>query len=417
VTIARSTPPAFSERRKLRLAYFVSHPIQYQAPLLRRIAKEPDIDLKVFFSSDISMRGHVDQGFGVKVKWDIPLLDGYQYEFLPVVGNTGGGDTLGFAKPVNLGIKRRVREGHFDAVWVHGYHSLTSLIAIRAASSLRVPVLLRTDSTLHDRQRSGWKLQFKSLFFKILKSRLSCILSVGEDNTAYWKHYLSDKFPIFECYYAVDNDYFQRACRAASRTREQFRTSLGLEAGRPVILFAAKLMPRKRCGDLLDAFLKLSKSGSIQPAPYLLVAGSGEELSELEKRAEAAPAGSVRFLGFRNQSELPALYDLCDVFVLPSIDEPWGLAVNEVMNAGKAVIVSDQVGCHKNLVRPGFNGYVTRARDVQDLANSLAMVLPSQEKVHSMGQESLRIINEYSFEQNIRVLRTALEAMVQGFQA
>jgi DNA-binding NtrC family response regulator len=68
-------------------------------------------------------------------------------------------------------------------------------------------------------------------------------------------------------------------------------------------------------------------------------------------------------------------------------------------------------------VRPGFNGYVTRARDVQDLANSLAMVLPSQEKVHSMGQESLRIINEYSFEQNIRVLRTALEAMVQGFQA
>jgi glycosyltransferase involved in cell wall biosynthesis len=417
VTIARSTPPAFSERRKLRLAYFVSHPIQYQAPLLRRIAKEPDIDLKVFFSSDISMRGHVDQGFGVKVKWDIPLLDGYQYEFLPVVGNTGGGDTLGFAKPVNLGIKRRIREGHFDAVWVHGYHSLTSLIAIRAASSLRVPVLLRTDSTLHNRQRSRWKLRVKNLFFKMLKSRLSCILSVGDDNTAYWRHYLGDNFPIFLCNYAVDNDYFQRECNAASRTREGFRTSLGLAAGRPVILFAAKLMPNKRCADLLDAFLRVSESGSIQPAPYLLIVGDGEERADLERRAQAAPAGSIRFLGFRNQSELPALYDLCDVFVLPAVKEAWGLAVNEAMNAGKAVIVSDQIGCCRNLVQSGQNGYVIRAGDVQDLATALTMVLSSPQNTQALGRESLRIVEDYSFDQNIRGLRAALETMVQGFMA
>jgi len=45
-------------------------PIQYQAPLLRRIAQEADIDLKVFFSSDVSVRGYIDQGFGVRVEWD-----------------------------------------------------------------------------------------------------------------------------------------------------------------------------------------------------------------------------------------------------------------------------------------------------------------------------------------------------------
>src|SRR5271166_2990039 len=58
--------------RKVRLAYFVTHPIHYQAPLLRRIACEKDIDLCVFFVSDISVRGYRDKGFGgIQVKWDV----------------------------------------------------------------------------------------------------------------------------------------------------------------------------------------------------------------------------------------------------------------------------------------------------------------------------------------------------------
>src|SRR3974390_2052095 len=94
-------PPVFSERRPLRLAYFVSHPIQYQAPLLRRIAQEKDIYLKVFFSSNISMRGYLDPGFGRTVKWDVPLVEGYDHEFLPVLRD---GEKLGPLRPVNYGI-------------------------------------------------------------------------------------------------------------------------------------------------------------------------------------------------------------------------------------------------------------------------------------------------------------------------
>src|ERR1039458_1892344 len=98
----------FSNHRKLRLAYFVSHPIQYQAPLLRRIAEESDIDLTVFFSSDISVRGqgYSDGGFGVPVKWDIPLLEGYKYEFLPMLLEWDKSGSLG---PLNHHLKRRIR--------------------------------------------------------------------------------------------------------------------------------------------------------------------------------------------------------------------------------------------------------------------------------------------------------------------
>src|SRR5277367_5548307 len=93
-------------KNKVRLAYLVSHPIQYQAPLLRRIAQEPDIDLTVFFGSDFSVRGYKDEGFGVGVKWDVPLLEGYEYEFLPVLRDKA---TVSITSPMNRGIASRLR--------------------------------------------------------------------------------------------------------------------------------------------------------------------------------------------------------------------------------------------------------------------------------------------------------------------
>jgi glycosyltransferase involved in cell wall biosynthesis len=406
---------AFSRQRKLRLAYFVTHPIQYQAPLLKRIFREPDIDLKVFFASDFSTRGYVDKGFGVQVDWDIPLLDGYNYEFLPLVKGAQNKTTIGSVGPLNYGIKQKLSDGKFDAVWVHGYNYFTNLQAIRAANSMKLPVLLRAESTLHDRPRSQMKLAAKKVFFNRLKSRVSAVLFIGDENAAYWKHNFGEQFPMFPCYYAVDNQFFQRECTLASQTREEFRASLGLDPGRPVILFAAKLIPRKRCADLIDAFLKLSNSSPIDPIPYLLIVGDGEQRSSLENRAGEALPGDVRFLGFRNQSELPRFYDLCNVFVLASVEEPWGLAVNEVMNAARPVIVSDQVGCQKNLVHPGINGCVVSAGDINALSESLRTVLAIEPTARAMGRESLRIINRYSFDQNISGLRQAIHFVAPKF--
>jgi glycosyltransferase involved in cell wall biosynthesis len=413
---ASTNPVSYSNQRKLRLAYFVSHPIQYQAPLLRRIAQEPDIDLKVFFSSDLSVRGYVDEGFGVEVKWDTPLLEGYNHEFLPVLRQPQSG-SLGSAGPLNRGIKKSLREGNFDAVWVHGYNYFTNLQAIRVASSIGIPVLLRAESTLHDRPRNKTKLALKKFFFKWLKPKISAVLSIGDENTAYWKHNLGEEIPLFNCYYAVDNRFFQRACAAASKTREAFRESLSLAPDRPVILFAAKLVPRKRCADLVEAYLHLSRSRAVLPLPYLLIVGDGEERAQLESRAHKDRTGDIRFLGFRNQSELPRFYDLCNVFVLPSVDEPWGLAVNEVMNAGRPVVVTDQVGCQKNLVQDGFNGLVIRAGDIAALAQGLRTILSRVQTEQAMGTESLRIIERFSFDQNVAGLRRALHAVAPSFPA
>src|ERR1700744_6308007 len=134
-----------SAREKTKLAYFVSHPIQYQAPLLRRLAEEPDVDLMVFFWSDLSVKGYRDVGFGgVEVKWDVPLLEGYKYEFLPVIRPL---KDVTLTQPINRGIFRALRRGKFDAVWVHGYWNLNCWMAIFSAKILGIPVIERSEGT------------------------------------------------------------------------------------------------------------------------------------------------------------------------------------------------------------------------------------------------------------------------------
>ena len=157
----------------------------------------------------------------------------------------------------------------------------------------------------------------------------------------------------------------------------------------------------------MDAYLKIA--GCISPRPYLLYVGDGELRSELERRIRLLPDDSVRFLGFRNQTELPRFLDLCDVFVLPSVHEPWGLIVNEVMNAGKPVVVTDHVGCAPDLVEEGVNGYVYAACNVDELAQCLYKLLSNSELRAQMGRESLRQIRQWSFELDIKGLRTSLE--------
>ena len=401
----------------LRVAYLLSHPIQYQSPLLRLLAQQPELELTVFYTSDFSLRTYHDHGFGVPVEWDVPLLGGYHHEFLPRLLDS---NDISFLRPLNYGIFRRLRRGHFDVLWIHGYATLNSWIAMAAARILGIPVLLRTDSTLIDHPRSPAKLALKSIFFRILRRFTYGVLSVGQRNTEYWRHHFGPNIPVFPIPYAVDNAFFQEHCRAASATREQLRQELTLEVGRPILLFASKLLARKRCMDLVEAYLELTARyrarNPERPLPYLLIIGEGEERPRIEARLnQAIPAdqNGIRMLGFRNQSELPRYYDLCDVFVLPSIHEPWGLVINEAMNAGRAIVVSDQVGCQPDLVMDGSNGQLFPARNVAALADALERILLSDDQCRRMGRRSLESIQAFSFEANVQGLMQAFSAAGQ----
>jgi len=400
--------------KRVKVAYLVSHPIQYQAPLLRRIAQESDIDLTVFFGSNFSVQEYVDKGFGVDVKWDIPLLDGYRHEFLPSIWDKR---RTGPTAQLNYGIFNRLRGSKeadgFDVLWVHGYSTLNTLQAMVIAKALGIPVLLRAESRLGKKRSGPLKQVTKSLFFSGLKQLVDAVLPIGSANAAYWRHVLGEELPQFLTPYAVNNDYFQSLSREAASRREDLRRELGLDSSRPVILFASKLQGRKRCGDLLEAYLNLCSEIEDEPVPYLVIVGDGVERAALERRAKESGVSGVRFCGFRNQSELPRFFDLAAVFVLPSEDEPWGLIVNEAMNSGRAVILSDDVGCQPDLVTDGVEGCVFPVGDVKALTGALRRVLMEPGTADGMGERGLKRISGWGYEQDMSGLRQAIASVTR----
>jgi glycosyltransferase involved in cell wall biosynthesis len=285
-----------------------------------------------------------------------------------------------------------------------------------AAKLLGIPVVTRSDSTLIDRPRGRLKLLAKKLFFAVLRRLIDGVFTTGHLNKMYWKHYLGEEFPRFHMPHAVDNAYFQESCANARATRSDLQVELNLDPARPVILFASKLQERKRCADLIDAYAALSVDGA-DPHPYLLIVGEGDQRAALEAQAAATGFESIRFCGFRNQSELPRFFNLATVFVLPARHEPWGLIVNEAMNAGLPIIVTDDVGCQADLVHDGVEGCVYPVENVPALEASLRRVLEVPGNAEAMGQRALTRINTWSFNEDLQGLRQAIAQLTGKIEA
>ena len=370
-----------------RLIYLVSHPIQYQAPLLRRIADEPGIELEVLFETLVTSGAYHDAGFGREVDWDVPLTKGYVHHHI------AGDDEL----PRHL--------NRADALWVHGWDSQLRRRALTMATELGLPTLMRgenTDIAMPD--GDGLRSLAKGHYLKTIFKRCSGFLCIGTENRRYYSSRGVAEECLFSMPYAVDNASFAEAAAAAAPGREHLRAELGLAPQRPVVMFAGKLLARKHPLTLLRAWQELPA----EVQPYLLYVGDGEERPALE--AAIGNDQGVRFLGFRNQTELPALYDLADIFVLASEREPWGLAINEAMACGTAVVVSDQCGCAVDLVGPE-SGRVVPAGDVGALSLVLNDMLSTPEKLTAMGEAAQTRISCWDFEADVAGLREALNAL------
>jgi glycosyltransferase involved in cell wall biosynthesis len=398
--------------RPWRVAYLVTHPIPYQVPLLRRISADPDIDLTVFFESDYTLHQHLDVEFGREIEWDVPLLGGYKHVFLdrwkfvpvPPLG-------FGFWGPYNRGFGAMLDRNRFDALWVHGYSRVHHLQAMVQARMKGLKVLLRDEMAEMGRARSAVRSRMKQTLFAGLDKFIDGYLTIGSRNEQHCHALGLDRRRMFRVCYTVDNPWFQARLAESAGKREELRRSLGLEPGRPIVLYVAKLIARKAPFDLLKAFANLQDRPD-SGRPYLLMAGDGDMRPEIEIFLRERRLDAVKLLGFQNQRELAGLYDLCDLFVLPSARESWGLVVNEVMNAGRAVITSDRVCSSADLVHSGRNGDVYRFGDIDQLTGQMRDSLAAPERLAALGRESRRIIDTWDYEQNVIGLRAALASTV-----
>lgn len=348
-----------------KLGILASHPIQYQAPLFRELALR--CDLQVFFAHRQTAQAQAAAGFGVAFEWDVDLLSGYAHTFLPNVARQP--DTGAFRGCDTPAIAGEIKTGGFDAFLVMGWNLKCYWQAIRACHRHGVPVMVRGDSQLAT-PRSRFKQAVKSVLYPWVIRQFDACLYVGQRNREYLEHYGAPADRLFFAPHCVDTQAF--AAAAARVDRDAVRSSWRLHPDDKAVLFAGKLVDRKRPADLIAAVSKMRANGQ---AVVLVWAGDGPERPATEVLGESLGV-PMTFLGFCNQSQLPAVYRAADVLALPSEgSETWGLVVNEAMACGTPCVVSDACGCAPDMVVPEVSGAVFEMGNVDSLSKMLSSAM------------------------------------------
>jgi glycosyltransferase involved in cell wall biosynthesis len=390
--------------RRFRVLAIATHPVQYSAPLFRRMTASPRLDFHVAYCSLRGAEPGQDPDFGTIVKWDVPLLDDYEWTHVPNRGS-GAESFFGLRNPDLWGL---IRGGNFDAILCYvGYVQASFWIAYFAAKTCNTSFLFGTDSTtLTPRDARSWKTAIKRTFWPRLfgladqvivpsSGTRELMLSLG----------IADEL-ITLTPYTVDNEWWMQ--RAQQVDLQSVRGSWGATASDTVILFCAKLQPWKRPLDLLRAFAKLNSSNA-----WLVFAGNGPLRQQLEAEASAlGVAARVRFLGFVNQSQLPAVYKSADLMVLPSEYEPFAVVVNEAMCCGCPAMVSDRVGAARDLIAPVCPEFIFPCGDVDALAERLRNAVADRARLQAVGERGVEHMRTWSPERNIEATIQAIEKAV-----
>jgi len=390
----------------MRIAIITSHPIQYYAPLFAYIQEHSDYQIRIFYLWDFGVTARKDHGFGHTLIWDIPLLSGYEFEFIPNISQDPG--THHWRGLDNPQLYQQVCNFKPNAViCMVSYNYLTSYRFLYQwksnQKSRQIPLFFRGDShRLYQANQDMTKTKIKELIKNYFKNHLislifkqfSGFLYVGKANYNYFQSYGVNPKKLFFTPHSVNNDYFISALTTMKEQAIVWRKELGINPEQKVVLFVGKLEPTKNPLLLLEAF-KLAKLQGVS----LLFVGSGNLESRLKKsvKDDTYLAQSVHFASFQNQSQMPRSYATADLLVLPSFGETWGLAVNEAMCMAVPAIVSSHVGCGQDLVIHEHTGLIFKSGDVHDLADKLRQAFADHSKLKQWGENAANHIRNYSY--------------------
>jgi len=371
-----------------KLAIITTHPIQYNAPLFRMLNERGQVDIKVFYTwGEGVLQNKFDPGFGKNIKWDIPLLDGYEYQFVEnVASDPGSHHFRGINNPTLI---KDIKDWEANVILVYGWNFKSHLSCLRYFHN-KIPVYFRGDSILAD-QKTTIKSLMKKFVLTWVYHHVDKAFYVGTENKKYFLNFGLKSSQLVFAPHAIDNSRFADKNGSYEHDANEWKLKLGIQPAELVIVYAGKLEPIKNLDWLIDS-IKERK----EVAMKLIVVGNGP----LEKELKEKVSGDGRFLfvDFQNQTLMPVVYRLGQVFILCSKSETWGLSINEAMACGRAILVSETCGCAPNLVKNNINGYVFKLTDQEDFICKIETLSNNNDLVKRMGVESSRIIDNWNYE-------------------
>jgi len=368
-----------NDGRVARVAILSTHPIQYLTPWLRALARRTDLEPTVLYCHQITPQEQAKAGFGVEFKWDVSLLDGYRWEYLPNVASKPGMNFWGMDTP---DLPKRIARGEFDAVVLVGWQYKSAWQAMQACWRTGIPVMARSDSNLKT-PRHPVKAGAKWPFYRFFIPRLDACLPVGTWSREYFLHYGAHPDRVFEVPHTVDSDRLSSEARGWMEKRAELRRKWSLPEDDAVFLFAGKFIDVKRPLDFVRAIGQACRMGA-KVSGLMVGDGALRPACSLEAEKSGAP---IRFTGFLNQKEIVQAYVAADALVLPSTAETWAIVVNEAMVCGRPCFLSDGVGCSPDLIDEGKTGALFPCGNVDRLA-ALLKQYADRDTLRDMGEHA-----------------------------
>ncbi len=373
------------------MLFFQSHPIQYFSPLFKEMAKT--IDVEVYYYSECGLQSSFDKGFGKEVKWDIPLLDGYTYQFLKNFSASKSMDCKWY-NAINFSILNVIRKTSTKILVINGWSYFSDWLVIIAGVLFRKKIWVRADNPLSQEVKTGWKANLKKIIFK--KMLFPCFdkfLYVGTESKLFFEYYGALPNQMIYTPHAVDNLRFQNEMTYVLPKKNNIKYALGIQPTTKIILWSAKFISKKRPYDMIKAFQDLSL-----PNVVLIMLGDGILYEEIKLYVVANNLTSILLPGFVNQSEIVKYYGIADIFIMTSgKGETWGLAVNEALNFNIPIIISDVCGCAMDLLEDGINGYVYPVGNLQQLTSSINKILNASIDESYLKHMNNNVLKEFSY--------------------
>lgn len=390
---------------KLNIIVLNSHPIQYFAPLYRQMAMDNSIQLKVLYCSRHGLAGETDRQFTSSVQWDIPLLDGYDYEFLS--NQAIHPSIYSFWGLFNISVLFKLWKRPKSVLLVHGWAYAVNWLTIIIGWLLGYTICLRAESPLQlELNKRKVSVQIRRVLLRnILFRCVHHFLYIGSQNRAFYEWYGVPAEKLIFTPYSVDNQRLSQQYKRLSKNRLLLKEQLGLPVNKRIILYSGKFIRKKRPLDLLQAFASLHRSDTA-----LIFMGDGELRLQMEQYIREHQLTDVFLTGFINQSKVADYYASADIYVMCSDErETWGLSTNEAMNFALPLILSDRVGCSEDLLKEAENGVRYPCGNIVRLCNALQQLLDlPPEKLKEMGKYSQVRVSAYSYEVIIRQLKREL---------
>jgi glycosyltransferase involved in cell wall biosynthesis len=374
----------------VKIKYLVTHPIQYQQPLLKFLYRLKKNNFQTLFISDFSIKDFFDDGFSKKIKWDKNLLEGYNSKIL----NKNQAAHYSYFKPFCFSLIKILIKDKPDIIVIHGWGQINLISGLILSKILKSKIILRSENIVQEKMNFFKKI-ICYFYYKFILFFPDIYLSIGKENAKFYKKYGWNK-KIYTSYYTVDIKNI-KVLSNDEKTNKNIKKSIDKDK-RFKFFFLGKLIDRKNPMVILNSIKLLNKNYN-NYSFYII--GDGELKIEMENYCKKNDIKNIYFIGFLNTKEFPSIVKRLDCFIFSSKNENWGLVLNEIMALGKPSICSDAITAAKDLIINGKNGYIFKSNDHFDLRDKMALFLNGEVNFKNLQENTSIIINKYGFKQNI----------------